>query len=34
MKRKKTPTKTSYSHVNVPIKAIDHVDLASIILIS
>lgn len=35
MKRKKTKqTKTNYSHVNVPIKAIDCVDLDSIILIS
>lgn len=34
MKRKKTQSKTNYSHVNVPIKAIDRVDLDSIILIS
>lgn len=33
-KKKKTQSKTNYSHVNVPIKAIDHVDLDSIILIS
>lgn len=34
MKRKKNQSKTNYSHVNVHIKAIDRVDLDSIILIS
>lgn len=33
-KEKKPQTKTNYSHVNIPIKAIDHVALDSIILIS
>lgn len=33
-KKKENQTKTKYSHVNVPIKATDCVDLDSIILMS